>query len=157
MLNTFWRLPQNFLNNLKKNFPFEFKCIRFNFKNSTIFCISYNVIFLTKLLQQRKYRSNFSVFSAKAKTFPQCGKIFGALFMTLVIYLYCCYIYYREQLYLSLSFIKKKITYSPIIISVTFAGVTQKYFLSLIIITSLTTNYHFTMRIIIKEEFIVRL
>ncbi len=42
-------------------------------------------MFLTTLLQQRKYRSNFSVFSAKAKTFPQCGKIFGALFMTLII------------------------------------------------------------------------
>jgi hypothetical protein len=41
-------------------------------------------MFLTTLLQQRKYRSNFSVFSAKAKTFPQCGKIFGALFMTLI-------------------------------------------------------------------------
>ncbi len=42
-------------------------------------------MFLTTLLQQRKYRSNFSVFSAKAKTFPQCGKIFGALFMALFI------------------------------------------------------------------------
>jgi hypothetical protein len=42
-------------------------------------------MFLTKLLQQRKCRSNFSVFSAKEKTFPQCGKIFGALFMTLLI------------------------------------------------------------------------
>ncbi len=45
-------------------------------------------MFLTKLLQQKKYRSNFSVFSAKAKTFPQCGKIFGALFMTLYILYY---------------------------------------------------------------------
>jgi hypothetical protein len=42
-------------------------------------------MFLTTLLQQRKYRSNISVFSAKAKTFPQCGKIFGALFMALLI------------------------------------------------------------------------
>jgi hypothetical protein len=42
-------------------------------------------MFLTTLLQQRKYSSNFSVFSAKGKTFPQCGKIFGALFMTLTI------------------------------------------------------------------------
>jgi hypothetical protein len=42
-------------------------------------------MFLTKLLQQKKYRSNFSVFSAKANTFPQCGKIFGALFMTLIM------------------------------------------------------------------------
>jgi hypothetical protein len=42
-------------------------------------------MFLTTLLQQRKYRSNFSVFSAKEKTFPQGGKIFSALFMTLVI------------------------------------------------------------------------
>jgi hypothetical protein len=83
--NTFWRLPQNFLSNFKKNFPFEFRCIQFNFNNSTIFYISYNVMFLTTLLQQRKYRPNFSVFSAKAKTFPQCGKIFGALFMTLAI------------------------------------------------------------------------
>jgi hypothetical protein len=33
-------------------------------------------MFLTTSLQQRKYRSNFSVFSAKAKTFPQKRKPF---------------------------------------------------------------------------------
>jgi hypothetical protein len=41
-------------------------------------------MFSTTLLQQRKYRSNFSVFSAKVKTFLQYGKIFGALFMALL-------------------------------------------------------------------------
>jgi hypothetical protein len=33
-------------------------------------------MFLTTLLQQRKYMSNFSVFSAKEKTFPQKRKPF---------------------------------------------------------------------------------
>jgi hypothetical protein len=82
----FWRLPQNFLSNFKKKIsPLNSSVLYLILTILSFFSIIYNVMFLTTLLQQRKYRSNFSVFSAKAKTFPQCGKIFGALLMTLII------------------------------------------------------------------------